>query len=382
MASKRDYYEVLGVKKTATKDEIKSAYRKLAKVYHPDNKETGDEEKFKEIQEAYDILDDDQKRQAYDQFGFAAFEQTGGGPGGGNPFEGGFSGFSGDGSIFDDVINSFFGGGGRRSSARQSGPRRGHDKIVTMNIEFMDAISGGTYTINLQVDEQCPRCKGTGAKDPSSIRTCGQCSGRGYVRVTRRSIFGMLESQEVCPNCQGAGKVITDYCPDCGGKGYTRRKKDIDIVVPAGINTGQQVIAKGYGERGYNGGPNGDLVVEVNVKSHSIFSREGNDIHITLPLDFADAATGCKIPVPTVYGEVELTVPEGTQPGQILKLRGQGVKDSRTGRSGDQFVHVKIVVPTNLSKEQKRLLEEFKKATPTKASTSFIEKVRNLFKKK
>ena len=380
MASKRDYYEVLGVSKTASKDEIKSAYRKLAKKYHPDNKETGDEAKFKEIQEAYDILYDDQKRAAYDQFGFAAFEQAGGNPGA-NPFEGGFGGFSGDGSsIFDDVINSFFGGGSRRSS-RQSGPRRGNDRIVTMNIDFMDAITGGTYTINLSVEEKCPKCNGSGAKDANSIKSCSQCGGRGYVRMQRRSIFGVIETQEVCPACEGAGKVITDKCPDCGGKGYIKRKKDIDVKVFAGINTGQQILVKGYGERGINGGSNGDLVVEVNVKPHSFFKREGNDIHIELPLGFVDAALGTKINIPTVYGEVELIVPAGTQPGQILKLKGQGVKDERSGRSGDQFVHIKVVVPTSLSKEQKRVLEEYRSLTPKSESQSFIDKIKNLFKK-
>ena len=379
MANKRDLYEVLGVNKNASKDEIKSAYRKLAKKYHPDNKETGNEVKFKEIQEAYDILYDDQKRAAYDQFGFAAFEQAGGNPGS-NPFEGGFGGFGGDGSsIFDDVINSFF-GGGRRSNAK-TGPRRGNDRLVTMNIEFMDAIKGGTYTITLNVDEKCPKCSGTGAKDPSSIKSCSQCGGRGYVRVQRRSLFGVIESQEACPACGGLGKIITDKCPDCGGKGYIRKKKDIDVKVTPGINTGQQIVVPGYGERGSNGGNNGDLVVEVNVKPHSVFQREGNDIHIQLPLGFVDAALGTKVNIPTVYGEVELVIPAGTQPNQVLKLKGQGVKDARNGRSGDQYVHIKVVVPTNLSKEQKKALEDYRNSVPKSESQTFLDKIKNLFKK-
>lgn len=380
MANKRDYYEVLGVKKNASKDEIKSAYRKLAKVYHPDNKETGDEAKFKEVQEAYDILYDDNKRATYDQFGFAAFEQAGGNPGA-NPFEGGFGGFSGDGSsIFDDVINSFFGGGARRQGSR-TGPRRGNDRIVTMNIEFMDAIKGGTYTISLNVDENCPDCKGTGAKNGTAIKSCSQCGGRGYVRTQRRTLFGVMDSQDPCPVCGGLGKVVTEKCPTCGGKGYTRKKKDIDVKVPAGINTGQQIVISGYGERGYNGGPNGDLVVEVNVKPHSVFKRDGNDIHIELPLDYVDAVLGTTISIPTVYGEGDLTVPSGTQPGQVLKLRGQGVKDARTGRSGDQYVHVKVVVPTSVNKEQRRILEEYRNASPSSESKSFIDKVKKMFKK-
>ncbi len=380
MANKRDLYEVLGVNKNASKDEIKSAYRKLAKKYHPDNKETGDEAKFKEIQEAYDILFDDQKRSAYDQFGFAAFEQAGGNPGG-NPFEGGFGGFGGDASsIFDDVINNIFGGGSRRS-ANRTGPRRGNDRAVVMNIEFMDAIKGGTYTITLNVDETCPRCKGTGAKDPSSIKKCGQCGGSGYVRYQRRSLFGVVESQEACPTCGGYGKVITDKCPDCGGKGYTRKKKDIDVKVYGGINSGQQIVVPGYGERGVNGGSNGDLLVEVRVKPHSVFDREGNDIHIQLPLGFVDAALGTKVNIPTVYGEVELVIPAGTQPNQILKLKGQGVKDTRTGRSGDQYVHIKVVIPTTLSKDQRKALEEYRSSTPKSESQTFLDKIKNLFKK-
>ena len=376
MANKRDYYEVLGVKKSASKDEIKSAYRKLAKTYHPDNKETGNEAKFKEVQEAYDVLYDDQKRSAYDQFGHAAFEQAGGNPGA-NPFEGGFGFGGGNGdSIFDDVINSFFGGGARRQT--KTGPRRGNDRIVTMNIEFMDAIKGGTYTINLAVDEQCSRCKGTGAKDPSSIKTCSQCGGRGYVRSQRRTLFGVMESQDACPVCGGSGKVITDRCPDCGGKGYIRRKKDIDVKVPAGINTGQQIILKGYGERGNNGGPNGDLIIEVNIKPHQIFQREGNDIHIQLPLDYFEAALGTKVNIPTPYGEVELTIPSGTQPNQVLKLRGQGVKETRTGRTGDEYVHIKLVVPTSLNREQKKSLESYREATGRSESENFVDKTRKI----
>lgn len=379
MANKRDYYEVLGVKKNASKDEIKSAYRKLAKTYHPDNKETGNEAKFKEVQEAYDILYDDNKRATYDQFGHAAFEQAGGNPGG-NPFEG-FGGFGGDGSsIFDDVINSFF-GGGRRQSQTRNGPRRGNDRLVTMNIDFMDAINGGTYTISLNVDETCPSCNGNGSKNGNSIKSCTQCGGRGYVRAQRRTMFGMMESQEACPVCGGLGKVITDKCPDCGGKGFNRKKKDIDVKVPAGINAGQQIIVPGYGERGGNGGSNGDLVVEINIKPHPIFQRDGNDIHIQLPIDYVDAVLGTKVTIPTVYGEGELTIPSGTQPGQVLKLKGQGVKDARTGKTGDQYVHIKVVVPTSVNKDQKKILEEYKKATPKSESESFLEKVKKMFKK-
>ena len=244
----------------------------------------------------------------------------------------------------------------------------------------MEAIKGGTYSINLTVDETCPKCNGTGAKDSNSIRTCGQCNGRGYVRYQRRSIFGVVESQEACPACNGAGKVIVDRCPECGGKGYTRKKKDIDVQVYAGINTGQQIIVRGYGERGINGGSNGDLVVEVNVKPHSFFKREGNDIHITLPIDYIDCALGIKVNIPTVYGEVELNIPAGTQPSSILKLKGQGVKDGRSGRSGDQYVHLKLAVPNNLSSQQKKILQELRTATPKSETLAYLEKIKNSLK--
>lgn len=379
MAEKRDYYEVLGVSKTASKDDIKSSYRKLAKKYHPDNKETGSEVKFKEVQEAYDILYDDQKRAAYDQFGHAAFEQAGGNPGGGNPFAGG--GFGGDASGFDfgDIFSSFFGGGGsRREQSNPSGPRRGNDAIMRVKVDFMDAIIGRDITISLGVDEQCSSCRGTGARTPKDIKTCPTCGGRGYVRAQRRSLFGMMESQEVCPNCGGTGKIITDKCPDCGGKGFVHRKKDIVVHILAGINEGQQIRVSGMGERGTNGGPNGDLYVEILIKPHSYFKRDGNDIHIEIPIDFVDAALGTTLDVPTVYGDVSLTIPSGTQPGQIMRMKGQGIKDLRSGKPGNEYVHLNVKVPTSLTKEQKNILSSFKQASNSK--DSFFSKFKKSFK--
>ena len=379
MANKKDLYEVLGVKKNATKDEIKSAYRKLAKKYHPDNKETGNEASFKEVQEAYDILYDDQKRSTYDQFGFAAFEQTGGGPGGGNPFQGGgFSGFNMNGEDLGDIFSSFF-GGGRRSSRANTGPQRGNDEIMRARIDFMDAINGKEITLNLEVDEDCPSCKGTGAKTANDVQNCTQCGGRGTVRTARRSLFGNIEVEEACPYCGGKGKIIKEKCPTCSGKGYIHKKKDVKVKIPAGINTGQQIRVSGMGERGLNGGPNGDLYVEILVKDHQYFKRDGNDIHIDIPLDFIDAILGTNIDVPTVYGDMSLTIPAGTQPNQILRMKGQGVKDLRSGKPGDQYVHLNVKIPVSLSKEQKQILESYKGAS--KKDESFFAKFKKAFKK-
>ena len=381
MANKRDLYEVLGITKSASKDQIKSAYRKLAKQYHPDNKETGDEAKFKEVQEAYDILYDDQKRQTYDQFGFAAFDQAGGNPGG-NPFNGGgFSGFSGfgdEGMDLGDIFSSFF-GGGRRQQRNTTGPRRGNDALMRVKVDFMDTIVGRDIEIPLTVDETCPTCKGTGARNAAGIRTCPHCQGRGYVRVQRRSLFGVVEQQEVCPQCNGTGKIITDKCPDCGGKGYKRVKKNVKVHIIAGINNGQQIRVKGMGERGANGGENGDLYVEIIVKPHAYFTREGNDIHINIPIEFADACLGKTIAVPTVYGEENLIVPAGTQPGAILRMRGAGVKDLRSGKPGDQYVHLQIKVPTEMTKQQKDLMKTYQQSISDK-DNAFM-KFKKSFKK-
>ena len=375
MADKRDYYDVLGVSKNASKDDIKSAYRKLAKKYHPDNKETGDEAKFKEIQEAYDILYDDQKRSTYDQFGHAAFEQAGSNPGA-NPFQGG--GFGGFGDL-GDIFNQFFGGGSRQRG-NPTGPRRGNDVIKRVKIDFMDAINGRDIEIPIEVDEQCPTCHGTGAASPSDVQQCSQCQGRGYVSVRRQSLFGAVTSQETCPTCGGTGKIIKEKCKDCGGKGYIHKKKNIKVHVPPGIKEGQQIISRGNGERGYNGGPNGDLYIEILVKEHSYFKREGNDIELDIPLDFADACLGCKIDVPTVYGDMTLTIPAGSQPNQVLRMKGCGVKDLRSGKPGDQYVKLNIKVPTSLTKKQKELLEGFKDETNKKDENLFA-KFKKLFKK-
>ena len=361
--AKRDFYEVLGVNKSASKDEIKSAYRKLAKKYHPDiNKEPGAEEKFKEVQEAWDVLGDDKKRQMYDQFGMAAFEQGASTGGAGNPFNGAGFGSQGFGGVdLGDIFNSFFGGG--RSQRRANvGPQRGEDTLQRIRVPFMDAILGKKVLVPVSYDEPCKTCGGTGAKDPSSIKTCPRCSGKGYINTQQRTLFGVMESQQVCPDCGGSGKIITDKCPDCGGKGYVHIKRDMEVNIPAGINQGQQIVCRGKGAHGINGGPNGDLYLEIVLIPHPNFKRDGNDIHIDIPISFVDATLGKKIDVPTVYGTCEVEIPAGTQPNQILRLKGRGIRDMRKQTPGDEYLHIQIKTPTKLSKEQKKLLEEYQKS--------------------
>ena len=375
MAEKRDFYEVLGVSKSATKDEIKSAYRKLAKVYHPDNKQTGDEAKFKEIQEAYDILYDDQKRQTYDQFGHAAFDQSaGGGAGGFNGFQGGF----GDVDL-GDLFGSFFGGGRARSRGNSNGPRRGNDTLQRVEISFMDSINGKKVKLTVNYDQTCSKCNGTGAKDSSSIKTCSKCNGRGSIVRQQQTIFGVMQSETTCPDCGGTGKVVAEKCSECLGKGYKRVKSELDVNIPAGITNGQQIRIAGKGERGYNGGPNGDLYLEVIVKQHEYFTRQGNDIHINIPIDLVTACLGAKITVPTVYGDIEVNVPEGTQPNAILKVKGKGVKELNSSNYGDQYIHLQVKTPTKLSSEQRKLLTKFSEVTPK--SESVFEKFINKFKR-
>lgn len=358
MATKRDFYEVLGVSKNASKDDIKAAYRKLAKQFHPDiNKAPDAEKKFKEVQEAYDVLYDDQKKAAYDQFGHAAFDQAGGG----NPFQGGgFGGFSGFQDVdMGDIFGSFFGGGQRRSR-QPSGPQRGADTQMRLRIDFMDAINGKKLVIPIQYDESCVTCAGTGARSSSDLETCRQCGGSGKQRVRQRTILGMMETETICDNCQGRGKKIKHECQTCGGKGYNRVKTDIEVNIPAGINTGQQIRIAGKGERGDLGGPNGDLYLEIAINKHPHFSREGNDIHLEIPISFVDATLGVTIDIPTVYGDVSMIIPAGTQPDKVLKIKGKGVKDLRGQTPGDQYVHLRIETPSNLTKRQRDLLESFR----------------------
>lgn len=374
MAEKRDYYEVLGVSKNATQDEIKSNYRKLAKKYHPDlNHEPGAEEKFKEVQEAYDVLSDDNKRAQYDQFGHAAFEQ--GGTGG---FQGGFGGFQD--VDLSDIFGSFFGGGSRRSSSR-SGPARGNDTLMQIKISFMDAINGKTIVIPVTYDEPCPDCKGTGAKNGTDIDTCPDCKGTGTVNSVQQTIFGRMQTQRTCTRCGGTGKIIRNKCTTCQGRGFNRVKKDIEVKIPAGINNGQQIKVSGKGERGLNGGPNGDLYLEITVTSSKEFVRDGNDIRTSIEISMIDAILGCTAEVNTVYGPVELSIPAGCQPNQVLKLKGKGVKDVRNSSiQGDHFVTVIIKTPTGLTEEQKKLLVQYQEIeAKKKKKSSIFDKIKSKF---
>ncbi len=382
MAEKRDYYEILGVSKTATADEIKSAYRKLAKKYHPDNKETGDAEKFKEATEAYSVLSDESKRKTYDQFGHSAFDQAAGGQ---NPFSGsGFEGFSsGDFGDLGDILSKMFGfgggfGGGSSYSSSRNTSRRGNDRLMRIKINFLDAVNGTTIDLPLSYDEKCEACNGTGAKNGTEYTTCGACNGRGTVIRQQNSFFGTVSTEVPCPNCGGKGKLIKTKCDKCGGSGYIHIKKTISVNIPAGIQSGQQIRVAGKGETGINGGPNGDLFIEVIVKEHDFFERDGNDIHITIPLDFIDACLGTKISVPTVYGEGELEIPAGTQGSQVFRIKGKGVKDLRSSKYGDEFVHLNLKTPTKLNKDQKKALEEFKAASKDE---SWFDKFKKSFKK-
>ncbi len=370
MATKRDYYEVLGLKKGASKDEITKAYRTLAKKYHPDiNKSPDAPQKFEEIQEAYDVLKDDAKRAQYDRFGQAAFEQGSSMGGAGNPFGNGFaSGGFGDVDL-GDIFSSFFGGGmgGRRTRA-SSGPRKGEDALYRIKISFMDAVNGKTVTIPVTYDEPCEHCHGTGAESPNDYRSCPDCGGTGRVRTRQQTLFGVMEQESACPRCHGTGKIATKPCSSCGGQGYSRVRKDLEVKIPAGIASGQQIRVQGRGGRGSGGGPNGDLYVEVSVDPDSRFTREGNDVHSNIALSFPDCALGTEVDVETVYGTLEVVVPSGTQPGQILKLKGKGIKDLRTGKPGDHYLHVEVRTPTDLTDREKELLKEFQAEEEKKSS--------------
>ena len=360
MAEKRDYYEVLGLSKGASEDDIKKAYRKLAKQYHPDvNKAADAEAKFKEINEAYEVLSDPQKKATYDQFGHAGMDGAGFNQG----FSGGFGGMNMDdlGDIFSSFMGGFggsgFGGFGSSSRAR-SGPMKGDNRYMSLDIDFLDAVHGVDKVINITVDKKCSRCDGTGAASKSDIETCPTCHGTGRVTRQTRSPFGVIQQQNVCPDCNGTGKHIKRACPECNGEGYKRVKEQVDVSIPAGINSGQQVRVSGYGERGENGGPNGDLYIEIRVKSHKFFVRDGNNIYVKVPVSCVDAVLGTKIDVPTCNGDVSLTIPPGTQPGQQLRIKGYGVKDLRSSNVGDQYVEIEVEIPKKLSKAEKELYEK------------------------
>ena len=358
--SKRDYYEVLGVDKSAEQADIKKAYRQLAKKYHPDvSTEKDAEKKFKEVQEAYDALSDSQKRAQYDRFGHQAANGQGGFGGAG---QGGFD--------FDinDIFSSFFGGaGGSRQQANR--PRKGQDIQKKMSVSFKESIFGAKKKVRVTVHEECHTCHGSGAFSKNDIKSCSQCHGSGQVTVEQQSIFGRTRSQAPCPTCHGTGKEITKKCPTCHGEGIESKTKDIEVTVPEGIDSGQQIRLEKYGNKGSNGGPSGDLYILFDVRKHDLFERHGDDIVIEVPITFVQAALGDSIQVPTPYSDVKLKVPAGTQSGTTFRLRGKGAPNVRTHNKGDEHVLIKVVTPNKLSKQQTKLFEQLSKTDLTENST-------------
>lgn len=365
--SKRDYYEVLGVEKTASKDEIKKAYRKLSKKYHPDiNKEPDAADKFKEITEAYEVLSDETKRAQYDQFGHEGPNQGFGGFGGG----GGFGGFG-----FEDIFDTFFGGGGRRRDP--NAPQKGDDLQYRMNISFEDAVYGKETEIEIPREEKCETCNGSGAKPGTEPSTCSRCQGTGQINQAVDTPFGRMMNRRTCSTCQGTGKIITNKCTTCNGEGRVKKRKKIKINIPAGVDDGQQLRVPGQGEAGINGGPNGDLYIVFRVGEHKYFERDGDDIYYELKLTFPQAALGDEIEVPTIHGNVKLKIPAGTQSGAQFRLKDKGVKNVRGNHYGHQYVIVKVLTPTKLTEKQKELLREFAAISgdiPEEQSSSLFKK--------
>lgn len=381
MADKRDYYEVLGVEKGVSDDELKKAFRKQAKMYHPDlhpnDKEA--EAKFKEVNEAYEVLSDKEKRARYDRFGFAGVDPSYGAGstayGGGNPF--------GQDIDINDIFNSFFGGFGGGSSARnRNAPRKGSDVETSVTITFEEAAKGCKKEIQYDIVDTCKECNGTGAEKGTNLKTCPNCNGNGQVTVNKRTPFGVVQTTQTCEKCRGKGKIIETPCKKCSGAGRTRTTKTVTVTVPAGIGQDQILNVGGHGNSGYNGGPAGDLHVYINVKRHDIFERKGDDVWCEIPLTFTQAALGHEVTVPTLDGKVSYNVHAGTQPGDVFKLRGKGIPHLNGKGRGDQFVRVTIEVPHNLNAEQKKALQNFDslcQSSNYQKSTSFFEKVKKLF---
>lgn len=356
---KRDYYEVLGVSKGATEDELKRAYRKLAMKYHPDkNPDNAEAEaKFKEINEAYEILSNPEKRNLYDQFGHAGVNQNGGGGYGG--FEGGFGGF-------EDIINEMFGGGFggsfRSSGARRNGPQKGADIRVDMTLSFEEAAFGVSKEIEFYRTEDCPSCNGTGAEKDSAVHTCSKCNGSGEVRFSQRTLFGESISVRACDSCGGTGKTIEKPCNTCKGKGKIKKKTKMDVKIPGGVSTGNQLTLRGEGDLGTKGGPRGDVYVVIRVTPHEIFKRDGNDVFCDVDITYTQATLGAEITVPTLDGKVAYKIPEGTASGKTFRLKGKGIQNLNGYGRGDQYVRVNVQIPTKLNDKQKEALKAFAKA--------------------
>ena len=374
--NKRDYYEVLGVSKTADEKEIKSAFRKLAKKYHPDvSKEPDAAEKFKEAQEAYAVLSDEQKRKQYDQFGHAAFDQMNGGAGFdfsdfdfsdifselfGGAFGGGFSGFSG------------FGGSGRQSANRA---RHGSDRLMRVDLTFEEAVFGCKKEINVDFYDECDECRGKGGKGE---KTCSTCHGNGNVTMQQQTLFGAFMTRTTCPDCNGKGKTYSSTCSHCRGTGQIKKNKNLEVKIPAAVDTGNRLRLAGKGDSGSNGGENGDLYLEFRVKEHPLFERDGNDIYLELPITITDAVLGCKKEIPTIYGNVKLTIEPGAATGDKHRIKGKGVEDLHSGSKGNMYIIINVVIPQKLDKKQKKLFEEL---SETNLKTSEFKEIENYLKK-
>lgn len=380
LADKRDYYEVLGVSKGATGDEIKKAYRKEAKKYHPDlhpgDKEA--EKKFKEVNEAYEVLSDSDKKARYDQFGHAGVDPNfGAGQGAGG------YGFDDFGDIFSNIFGGGFGGGFGGSSQRRNGPVRGADVRQVIDITFEEAAFGCKKNITVNKQENCPTCNGSGAKPGTSPVTCKRCGGSGQVKTQTRTPLGYMTNISACPDCRGEGKIIMEPCKNCRGSGRIRKQRTIEINIPQGINNGQTMQVSGQGEPGLRGGPSGDLLVTIRLKPHPIFKREDFDVFINIPITFVQAALGATIRVPTLDGVVEYDIPEGTQSGTVFKLRGKGVPYIRGKNRGDEYVTVEVEIPKNINSKQKAILKEFDEASSEKdykKRRSWFDKMKDFIK--
>lgn len=376
MAEKRDYYEVLGVSKNASEDEIKRAYKKLARKYHPDmnpgDKEA--EEKFKEVNEANEVLSNPEKKAKYDQFGFAGVDPNYGAGQGGYGGAGGFD-FGDLGDIFGSFFGGGFGGGGRRNP---NAPQRGESIRASLSVEFTEAAFGCEKSITIDRFEQCPTCKGKGCAPGTTPEVCTQCHGTGTVTQAQRTPFGMMQSQTVCPKCRGKGQIIHQPCPDCRGAGVVRKHRTIQVNIPAGIDNGQTISLRGQGHSGKNGGPAGDLLITVMVRPHEIFRRDGTAVFCEAPITFTQAVLGGTLEIPTIDGKVKYDIPEGTQTGTVFRLRGKGIPVLNGRGRGDQYVTVNIETPRNLNREQKEALKKFSESL----GEGNYEKHKNFFGKK
>ena len=381
---KRDYYEVLGVSKTATEAEIKKAYRKLAMKYHPDynpgDKEA--EEKFKEINEAHEVLSDPEKRQRYDQYGFAGVDPNyGAGQGGG--FGGGFGGVD-LGDIFGDIFGGGFGGfGGGSARSNPNAPRKGQDIRVRITLSFDEAVHGCKKNITITRQQQCTECNGTGAAPGTSPETCPDCGGRGYTIRQQRTPFGVMQSQQPCTRCGGKGKLVKNPCKSCHGSGKVATKKTLEVNIPMGIDDDQSFALRGMGDAGANGGPAGDVIVMVTVRPDDLFQRDGYDVWVTIPITFSQAVLGDNVTVPTIDGKVEYTVPEGTQSGTTFRLRGKGIQYLNGRGRGDMYVKCEVEIPKKLNKTQRDALKKFEgtlKDENYEKRKGFFKKLKDMFR--